>query len=93
MRQSLVVADRVALPDWPRLMSVELAASYLGVSASTFRTWGVAPVEAPGRRVLYDKRSLDIFADRLAGQPLGTSDRARASNDVEAKFLKRYGRE
>lgn len=68
-------------------MSVNLAASYMGVSASTFRTWGVAPVEAPGHRVLYDKRSLDIFADRLAGQPLSTDEITRAQSDEERAFF------
>lgn len=80
--------SRVNLPDWPRLMPIDLAAAYLGISAGTFQTWGIAPTETPGRRVLYDRRSLDLFADRLAGQPLSADDMTRAASDEERAFFR-----
>lgn len=75
----------------PRFFSVAEAARYLGVSANTFRSLGIVPMNI-GRRVLWDRHSLDLFADQLAGKPLDAADRARASNDIEAAFLKRYKR-
>lgn len=60
-RRSIVTA-------WPRLLSVELAAQYLSLSASTLRAAGPEP-KRHGRRVLYDIRDLDRWADRLDGQP------------------------
>lgn len=82
------MADRLALPDWPRWMPIDLAAAYLGVSANTFRGWGIVPIER-GRRVLYDRRSLDAYADRESGQPLTDPERERAAKDVEEAFLAR----
>lgn len=85
------MTDRASLPDWPRLMSIELAASYMGLSANTFRNLDIVPLNV-GKRVLYDRRSLDIYADRLAGQPLTGDDRDRAASDVEAAFFARRKR-
>lgn len=72
-------------------MSIDMAARYFSVSVNTFRSWGLAPIEQ-GRRVLYDRRSLDIYADRLAGQPLVGADFERARSDVERDFLGRWGK-
>lgn len=80
------MSDRAALPDWPRLMSVELAARYFSVSVNTFRSWGLSPIEQ-GRRVLYDRRSLDRYADFLAGQPLSPAERRNEASEVERRFL------
>lgn len=56
------------LPDWPRLLSAELAAAYVGVSLSGFaaqvgRIWP-APARI-GRRTLWDRKDLDEAVDRL----------------------------
>ena len=49
--------QRPALPDWPRLMSIDLAAAYLGLGVSTIRSHGPKP-KRWGSRVL----DLDLVA-------------------------------
>lgn len=83
--------ERSALPDWPRLMSVELAAAYFSVSVNTFRSWGIPPLEQ-GRRVLYDRRNLDRYADHLAGYPLTGQEQRLEASEVERRFLGRRKR-
>lgn len=63
-----MMASQSARPDWPRLMSIKDAAEYLGVSVNTFRALGICPLNI-GRRVVYDRRSLDLYADQLSGHP------------------------
>jgi hypothetical protein len=62
---------RADIPDWPRRMGVELAAAYLGVGESTLREgWPRGRYPAPirdGKRVLWDRRVLDQWADLTAG--------------------------
>ena len=81
--------DRYGYP--PRFFSKSEAARYLGVCVTTFLGFEIVPVNI-GRRVLYDRQSLDIFADRLVGKPLDGNQRDRASCDVEAAFMKRFQR-
>lgn len=85
------MTDRASLPDWPRLMAAELAADYLGVSASTFRTLGIVPLNI-GRRVLWDRVSLDIYVDRISGQPLSEDATERAAAEQERAFLAKFNR-
>lgn len=85
------MADRSALPDWPELMSVDMAAAYFSVSPNTFRSFGISAIER-GRRVLYDRHDLDRYADRLSGQPLTASDRERVAVDIEREFFERRRR-
>jgi len=82
------MTDRASLPDWPRWMSVKLAAAYLSVSENTLRSFGIVPIEQ-GRCVRYDRRSLDLYADRVAGQPMTQAEGKRAAVDVENAFLER----
>lgn len=82
---------RAELPDWPRLMCAELAASYVGLSETTLRESGPAP-KRWGRRVLYDRHDLDRWADRLGGQPLSVAEQQAESADVERRFLERRKR-
>jgi hypothetical protein len=82
------VAARAALPSWPRLMHEKLAAAYLSICATTLREKGPEPKRC-GRRVLYDIRALDRWADELDGQPLDGADEAAAQADVERRFLER----
>jgi predicted DNA-binding transcriptional regulator AlpA len=60
-----------ALPDWPRLMSADLAASYLSISKTTFlQRVGARAFPQPireGKRVLWDRRRLDLFVDARSG--------------------------
>lgn len=65
------MAERAALPDWPRRMDADLAASYLSVSKTTFLQ-RVAKRAYPspkreGKRVLWDRRLLDRFVDAQFG--------------------------
>lgn len=54
------------LPDWPRLLNKELAAAYIGVSIGKLDKLPISPVRI-GSRVVYDRRSLDRWADNLGG--------------------------
>lgn len=67
------VADLQHLPNWPRLLSPDQAAAYCGVSAPTFAAW--CPVEPLrlGKRVLYDRRKIDLWLDKGEHQPLADS--------------------
>lgn len=79
---------RSELPAWPRLMSETLAAAYVGLSATTLRKDG--PIaKRHGRRVLYDIRDLDRWADRLDGQPLDEPQELDEASLIEARFLER----
>lgn len=79
---------RSVLPDWPRLMDVDLAAAYLGIGASTLRERGPAPVHI-GRRALFDRHALDRFADALAGQPLDEPERRAEGGALERRVRER----
>jgi predicted DNA-binding transcriptional regulator AlpA len=59
------------LPNWPRLLSAELAAAYLGISRTTFLgaadgTVWPAPIRH-GKRVLWCRRALDQAVDARVG--------------------------
>lgn len=59
-----------ALPHWPRLLSVEQAASYVGISKTTFlngvgRAWPKSIRH--GKRVLWDRTRLDRTVDAMSG--------------------------
>jgi hypothetical protein len=81
-------ARPVLLPDWPRLMPIELAAAYLSRSVSTIRDRGPTP-KRDGRSILYDRNDLDRWADRLGGQPLTPTQREEEAREVERRFLER----
>lgn len=80
--------ERIVLPGWPRLMSIDFAAAYLSRSESVIRERGPTP-KRDGRSVLYDKRDLDRWADRLGGQPLDERQEEEEASDVEARFLEK----
>jgi hypothetical protein len=82
---------REALPDWPRLMSVELAARYLGLGATTLREMGPDGPKPKryGKRVLYDRRDLDRWADALDGQPLDAQEREAEGDAVADRVRER----
>lgn len=85
------MSERAALPDWPRLMAIDLASAYLGLSATTLRANGPSP-KAYGKRRLYDRRDLDRWADRLGGQPLSVLEEQAEASEVERRFLERRKR-
>lgn len=59
------------LPDWPRRMSAPLAAQYLGVSVSSFRSRVASGMYPKGKRdggnVLWDRAALDLWVDKWSG--------------------------
>lgn len=76
------------IPHWPRLMSVKLAAQYVGLSETKLREIGPKPTTLPDlRRVLYDRRDLDRWADRLTGQPLDGKEVEAETSDIERRFF------
>ncbi|WP_202393164.1 hypothetical protein [Alteraurantiacibacter buctensis] len=79
---------REKLPDWPRLMSSELAAAYLSIGTTTLRTKGPQP-RSLGTRVLYDRRDLDRWADALSGQDLDAAERTAEGDDIAARVAQR----
>ena len=63
-------SDLSDLPDWPRLLSREQAAAYLGVSVGMLESRIGDPFPEPiriGGRKLYDRRTLDRAVDHLTG--------------------------
>jgi hypothetical protein len=73
-------------------MPIDMAAAYLSRSPTVIRERGPAP-KRDGRSVLYDRKDLDRWADRLAEQPLDEDERLKESAEVERRFLeKRRGR-
>lgn len=79
---------RLALPDWPRLMSEPMAADYLSIGTTTLREHGPAP-KRYGKRRLYDRQDLDRWADRLDGQPLDVRRQQEEAKEVERRFLEK----
>lgn len=61
--------DLANLPDWPRLLSVEQAAAYCGVSAPTFQGWCTLTPFHVGARRLYDRKKIDDWLDAAGGVP------------------------
>lgn len=80
---------RISLPDWPRLMDEPQAAEYLSIGKTMLREHGPEPKRL-GRRVLYDRRDLDRWADRLGEQPLDEREQVEESQEVERRFLERF---
>ncbi len=58
-------------PPTPRLLGLEAAAAYVGLSPRGFEgQWRAGKMPAPhriGRRLLWDRRLLDQFVDVLSG--------------------------
>lgn len=82
------MADRSALPGWPRLMPEPMAAAYLQIGTTTLRDCGPAPKRL-GRSVRWDRRDLDRWTDTLDGQPLSAAEELAESAEVERRFLER----
>jgi len=81
-------ADDPAYGYAPRFFGIEEASRYLGISASTFRALGICPINI-GRRTLWDRQSLDLYADRLTGKPVDDDDAERAAQEQERAFFAR----
>lgn len=86
----MTATDRlVALPDWPALMSIEIACDYLDLSATSFRFLtrmaGVRPVDCHGLALARWRRAdLDRMVDSLPprGGPSAAPDSATPHNDA-----------
>jgi hypothetical protein len=79
---------RTFVPNWPRLMDELQAAEYLSIGKTMLREHGPKPKRL-GRRVLYDRRDLDRWADRLGDQPLDESAEEAEAAEVERRFLEK----
>ncbi len=66
------------LPDWPRWLREEVAAHYVGVSASKFRVEVAAGIwPQPDRRggvVCWDRKLLDAVSDKRSNIVLNDND-------------------
>ncbi len=61
-------ADLADLPQWPRLLSREQAAAYVGLSPNAFDAhFADLPTIRFGRAVRFDRLEVDKRVDRLAG--------------------------
>lgn len=87
-REIEVEVGRAQLPDWPRLLSLQLASAYFGVCAARFRALEIRPVRI-GRRVLWDRHDLDRFVDGMSGQPVKGGDPASEARAMERRFFAR----
>ena len=80
------------MPGWPRMLSVELASAYVGLSPNAFRQavqeglWP-NPINV-GRRLLWDRTGLDQTQDRRANIPSVAMDSA-ASDDTRDPLLEK----
>lgn len=85
--------DLADLPDWPRWLSADEAATYVGVSVNFFRKEVAAglwpkPI-ARGSRLTWDRKAIDLKSDLISGfNPAGMGDtilveRARAHGNRE----------
>lgn len=64
-----------SLPNWPRLLSAEFAASYVGIGETSFLA-GVSRGDWPkplrlGRRTVWDRAVLDERVDQIGGRLSG----------------------
>lgn len=81
---------RLSLPDWPRLMSVDLAADYVGIGSTKLREKGPKPKRFGGR-VLYDRQDLDRWVDALGDQPLDDEQKKDEGDEIERRIRERMG--
>lgn len=61
------------MPGWPRLLTDDMAAAYLCVSAGKLRTMPVSPIRLGGS-VRWDRIALDNYVDSLGGDAQAASD-------------------
>jgi hypothetical protein len=73
--------DPSALPGWPRLLSLDLAAAYCGLSPNAFAadigTLWPGPIEGT-RRKLWDRLALDQAIDSLPGAAVQSGPKSLA---------------
>ncbi len=70
------------MPGWPRLMPRQLAAAYMGVSATTFDRLhcDIEPVPLDNRNKVWDRQDLDAKIDRMK------SDAGSVDDDFDAEI-------
>ncbi|WP_431856634.1 helix-turn-helix transcriptional regulator [Azospirillum sp.] len=83
------LADIAGLPFWPRFLSREQAAAYLGVSASTFDEEVTAGIWPPGvrrgareGRITWDRVALDRAVDN---GPFASMNQTAEDDDYERR--------
>ena len=80
----------IQVPAWPRGLSEELAAAYIGLSVSSLRSEVRAgrapqPVRITPKRLIYLRDKLDAYLDRIAGiAPPSASGATDAASEWDA---------
>lgn len=81
---AIETSKSAAIPSWPRLLSSDLAATYLGISRTNFLarvSQHVLPQPRKiGERVLWDRLLLDDFVDALFGKAPANDQEAPADD-------------
>lgn len=91
MNAFVEIPARASMPNWPRLLSRVEAALYLGISTTSLDAHGPKPKRL-GRRVLFDIKDLDRWADALGGQPLDERQKKDEGDDMLARVKERLAR-
>jgi len=82
------LSDLMGLPFWPRCLSRDQAAAYVGLSAGTFDKairYGSYPGGIKiGGRTLWDRKALDEAVDRIHGTGTLDSEWKRAIAKINA---------
>lgn len=80
------------MPNWPRFLTHDLAAAFLGVSPNVFDAEiakGIWPAGSPrgerGGRLTWDRRALEMIADSKLGIAEGASDYAMVRAKAAAR--------
>jgi len=68
-RAGLANSDPLAIRVWPRLLTIDMAARYLGLSAKTIRNHGnlLPGKRSWGGKVVFDRHEIDRMLDKARG--------------------------
>ena len=89
--------DAPPMPNWPALMTTELACAYTSLARASFLLLaghhGVLPVECAGLAVVRWKRTdLDVLIDKLPARGAEMAPEGQPANDPAEEALRRAQR-
>ena len=69
LKTALTNSDPLAVRVWPRLLTIDMAARYLGLSAKTIRNHGnlLPGKRSWGGKVVFDRHEIDRMLDKARG--------------------------
>ena len=69
LKTALANSDPLAIRVWPRLLTIDMAARYLGLSAKTIRNHGnlLPGKRSWGGKVVFDRHEIDRMLDKTRG--------------------------